>query len=191
MFTSKIARISTLLALQAIGLTLASLRSEAEPSPLSEELAHCAGIAAPHARLACYDGLARQFSPADAPQLADAPPPVATAPPIAAAPAPSVDAAPANPPAADTARNFGLSPAQINPKPAGPTAIEAQLTGIAFNQGELGQTYLRLDNGEVWKTRDDVARLAVGYQVKIKRAALGSYLLLDPANLSYRVYRVK
>jgi hypothetical protein len=173
----------------------------AATAPLTEGLARCAGITAPDARLACYDALVRETSaegvPAgEAAPVASASPPTTTPAPAMPAPSPSVVAAPETavvqkPPAADTAQNFGLSPAQIHPTPVGPAAIEARLTGIAFNQGNFGQTYLSLDNGQLWKTRDDVARLAVGNPVKIKRAALGSFLLLDPANLSYRVYRVK
>jgi len=182
----KIACFSVLLAVQAIGLSLVSRRGEAGPDPLAEGLAHCARIAATDARLACYDGLARESTRESGPAVVAAP---VVAAPLATSTSASASSGPA--PAADAAQNFGFSPARINPKPPGPAAIEARLSGIATNQGDFGQTTLRLDNGEVWKTRDDVSRLAVGDPVRIKRAALGSYLLLDPANLSYRVYRLK
>jgi hypothetical protein len=160
----------------ALGLGLACLVSAADTTGVPVELlAQCAAMTAKDARLACYDALARRYAAGGA----------RTA---------STEPAAASAPGADDNRNFGLSPAQIQQTPAGPPAIQAiqaRISAISFNRGETGQAYLELDNGEIWRTRDDVGRLAAGDLVKIKRAALGSFLMLDPAKLSYRVYRVK
>jgi hypothetical protein len=165
------------------------MASAANPaaSTLVQKLASCAAIVAGDARLACYDALARANSTA-----ATAPFSVAQAPAIASAPAAAAVApVSASPDAAgDELRNFGLTPAQIRPVASGPTAIEAHVAAIFANRGDYGQTYLKLDNGETWSTSDDTTRLAVGDDIHIKRAALGSFLLTTPANLSYRVRRV-
>jgi hypothetical protein len=155
---------AALAAPMAVWLSLWSLPSASATPSLAQELARCAAVTAADSRLGCYDALAQRTQGDSAENPSGR---------------------------TDDARSFGLSPVQIHPAPVGPVAIDARLAGIAFNQGEMGLSYLQLDNGQIWKTRDDVARLTVGEQVKIKRAALGSFLLLNPANLSYRVYRVK
>jgi hypothetical protein len=53
----------------------------------------------------------------------------------------------------------------------------------------LGHATLVLDNGQTWTIMDAAARLAVGDLVSIRRAALGSFLMMTPAKHSYRVRR--
>jgi hypothetical protein len=48
-----------------------------------------------------------------------------------------------------------------------------------------------LDSGQTWTVMDNDGRLAAGDAVTIKRAALGSFLMLTPSNHRYRVRRVK
>jgi hypothetical protein len=172
-----------------LSFAVASPASAANPggSTLVQKLASCARIDTSDARLACYDALARaNATPVPTASSVTQAPAIASAP-AAAAVAP-VSASPG--PASDELSNFGLSPAQIHPVASGPTAIEAHVAAIFANRGDYGQTYLKLDNGETWSTSDDTTRLAVGDDIHIKRAALGSFLLTTPANLSYRVRRV-
>jgi hypothetical protein len=53
----------------------------------------------------------------------------------------------------------------------------------------LGHATLVLDNGQTWTVMDTGARLAVGDVVSIRRAALGSFLMMTPSKHSYRVRR--
>jgi len=48
-----------------------------------------------------------------------------------------------------------------------------------------------LDNGQTWTVMDNDGRLASGDAVTIKRAALGSFLMMAPSNHRYRVRRIK
>ena len=178
---------------------LLSLAAATVAAAGDETLAHCAAIAAPDARLACYDALAHR--PADAAPSAGAvkpsasgaakPPAAAAAtPPATAAEKPSAAAAPASAAAisAQDPNNFGLSLAQQHMAFAGPTSIKARVEAI--NSGPNGQTYIVLDSGQTWTMAENDGWLSKGDAVTIKRAALGAFLLTAPSNHSYHVRRV-
>jgi hypothetical protein len=156
------------------------------------DLASCAAIAAPDARLACYDALAHR--PADAPPSAGAVKPSTAAPEklsAAAAEKPGAVAAPSSAAAlsAQDPKNFGLSLAQQHVAFAGPTSIKARVEAI--NSGGNGQTYIVLDSGQTWVMAENDGWLSKGDSVTIKRAALGAFLLTAPSNHSYHVRRVR
>ncbi|MHB8475078.1 MAG: hypothetical protein ACYDBZ_02175 [Steroidobacteraceae bacterium] len=171
-------------------------------APGAVDLARCAGIAAPDARLACYDALAGRpadrVSPAatshPAPPVSPAiPAPSPAPPPVARSPqststAPAVAALAAGDPA-----NFGLSPARMHTAPAGPASIQARVTKISESSLGVGHPSVALDNGQTWTftETDDDARLGPGDQVTIKRAALGSFVMTTPSKHSYHVRRVQ
>ncbi len=142
------------------------------------DLARCAAITAPDARLACYDALSRRQPPASS--AADTTP----ASPPAAAPPPGARAAPAP----GTVEAFGYSAAQLNaPLPQGPAQITAHVQSSTDTRA--GDTVLVLDNGQTWQFNDPTALLKAGDTVTIKRASLGSYLLLTPTKQTLRVRR--
>ena len=182
---------------------LLSLAATVAGTDGTETLARCAVIAAPDARLACYDALAHR--PADAmPAAGVAKPPAAAAEkPLAAAAAkpsaveaekPSPALAPALAPASAAAisaqdpKNFGLSLAQQHMAFAGPTSIKARIEAI--NSGPNGQTYIVLDSGQTWSIGENDGWLSEGDPVTIKRVTLGAFLLMAPSNHSYHVRRV-
>jgi hypothetical protein len=164
-----------------------------------DELARCAAIDAPDARLACFDALAARSKTATPPAssaTAPSPTPVwksALAPAAAAAaPAPaaaSATAAPAAPAAGNEGQNFGLNPVQLHIEPTGPASIEATVSTVTESRN--GQTSVRLDNAQTWIIEEADVRLVAGDKVMIKRAALGSYLLLAPSRHAYRVRRAQ
>jgi hypothetical protein len=199
------------------GAALILLAATAAAGPSNDEMARCAVIPAPDSRLACYDALAHR--PADkipsaiakgargpattaatgttaatapaagaAPATASVP---ATAP--AAAPA-ALAAAPAQAPvsaatiAADP-KNFGLTPVQQHTADLGPKSIAAHISIVSSDR--LGRTLVVLDSGETWSVMDNDGRLSSGDAVTIKRAALGSFLMMTPSNHRYRVRRLK
>jgi hypothetical protein len=86
-------------------------------------------------------------------------------------------------------KNFGLSPAQQHTTDLGPKSIAARISIVSANQA--GQTTLVLDSGQTWIVMDNDGRLAAGDAVTIRRAALGSFLMMSPSNHSYRVRRIK
>jgi hypothetical protein len=144
-------------------------------------LARCAAIAAPDARLACYDALAHR--PPDATPSASAGKPSAVAEkPSAAAPA----SAAAN--SAQDPNNFGLNLAQQHMAFAGPTSMKARIEAI--NSGPNGQTYIVLDSGQTWTIGENDGWLSKGDAVTIKRVALGAFLLTAPSNHTYHVRRL-
>jgi len=176
---------------------LLALAAAAATSVRAETLASCAAIAAPDARLACYDALAHR--PKDAAPSAGAVKPSAAAekpsaaaekPSASAAQKPSAAAAPASATAtsAQDPNNFGLSLAQQHMAFAGPTSIKARVEAI--NSGPNGQTYIVLDSGQTWTMGENDGWLSKGDAVTIKRAALGAFLLTAPSNHSYHVRRV-
>jgi hypothetical protein len=164
----------------AILATCAAGGALAENTDVHNALAPCIGISNSADRLACYDKLAGRVS---APKAA----PVAAAP----APAASVAAAPA-PAAAPTAEDFGLSKVQKAASSSSPPEIKSVTAKVAgFGHSPNRRTQITLDNGQVWEYEDDPdSLLSIGDPVTIKRAALGSFILLTPTKHSHRVRRI-
>jgi len=155
-------------------------------------LARCAAIDASAARLACYDALAGR-APATA---------VAASPAAIATPVPVAAPLPAAPPvggpvpapsalAASDPQNFGLAQVQVHTAPEGPKSIEVHVTEVIDNG--VTRASVVLDNGQTWTLTESSADayLRPGDQVTIKRAALGSFLLVTPAKHSYHVHRTR
>jgi hypothetical protein len=175
---------------------LLSFAVSAAAAPSEDEMARCAAITAPDARLACYDALGRRPAtksplPAAAPPAVPAPAPTVTAAPIPATAAPAVAAATAAPSMVSNPadpKNFGLTAAQQHTADVGPKSIAAHISTVSSNQ--IGQTLVVLDSGQTWTVMDNDGRLSEGDAVTIKRAALGSFLMRAPSNHTYRVRRL-
>jgi hypothetical protein len=65
-------------------------------------------------------------------------------------------------------------------------SIVSQLT-----EDRLHNITVVLDNGQTWAFIEPEPRLRPGDSVTIKRASLGSFLMLTPSRRSYRVERLK
>jgi hypothetical protein len=171
---------------------------------LEARLEACAAHADEAARLKCFDlevellrmrGRAAQ-TPAEAGSgTPDVP---ASAPPAAApAPAPAKSAAtpaPAPVPQPDAAPASDLF--AIRKAPSREEQRDALLTARAVKAtASAGGPELRieLDNGQVWVENEHKANLsiAVGEEVRIKPAAMGSFVLLAESGLSTRVRRIR
>ncbi len=160
------------------------------------DVAHCAAIAAPDARLACYDALAGR-APASAAEARTTlvPPPIAAAPTAAVATPANAAAGTAAPPeavasaAAADPQNFGLTQAQQHLAPVGPSSVASTVAGVSVDAS--GHGYVVLDNGQTWVFTETEAdsRLQPGDTVSIRRASLGSFLMVTPSRHSYRVHR--
>jgi hypothetical protein len=186
----------------ALALILTTAASGAEAATSDADMLRCAALAARDARLDCYDALAlaaRPATPAAAQDAATSPvastSPVAAASPVTAAavapPAavvPAANAPSSLPPAADP-KNFGLTAAQQHTLDVGPQLITATISALGSNQ--KGETFVTLDNGQSWSVADNDGWIATGQAVKIKKAAMGSFLMLLPSNHSYHVRRLK
>jgi hypothetical protein len=177
-------------------------------------LAKCAAIASAQERLACYDALSNPPVPSAAPAApAAAPTAVAPAAPTVAAPAAAAQkpgtaapapvaappvsvpvpapaaAAPAAAAAADGG-NFGLSAAQQKIAPTGPESIQAKVDHVYVNNAS--KSYVALDNGQTWTSTDGNFDLFDGESVTIRRAALGSFMLVSTkSKRTYHVRRVQ
>jgi hypothetical protein len=180
---------------------LAVIATTATAATSDADMMRCAAIPARDARLDCFDALAHQLSSkAAAPTAAQVPAPL-TAPAPAVSPAaaqapppePAVSpAAPQAPPAAVIAgdpKNFGLTAVQQHTADLGPKMITANISNLSSNQ--KGDTFVVLDNGQTWSVAENDGWIATGQAVRIKRATLGSYLMLIPSNHSYHVRRLK
>jgi hypothetical protein len=152
----------------------------ADGDDLRHAVSLCAAVTKPDDRLACYDRLAgRPAAVLAAPLTPHAA--LSTATPV---PAPTV----ARPPA--PVEDFGLSATQKTPVTSEIQAITAAVTAVGH--GSNGRVLVGLDNGESWEIEDSPdALLSVGDTVKIRRASLGSFLMVTPAKLSHRVRRIK
>jgi hypothetical protein len=162
------------------------------PPAESSGLLHCAAIAAPAARLACYDALAGR-APDPAAATADLSAPAAThQAPAHASPAAANAQAALAAAAADPA-NFGLDMAHVERVPGAPTSVRGEVKSVTQGGGAGGRGTVQLDNGQVWQFTESGAdgRVRVGDTVTIKRAALGSYLLVPPSKRSFHVRRIR
>jgi hypothetical protein len=185
-------------------------------APTAADLARCAAVTAPDARLACYDSLsAPAATPAPAAPTASAPalpPPAPTVPVTNAVPPPVVTPVPVavpTPPAAtsipastgntapsaaplDDPQNFGFTQAQVqahtlSPPPPGLQSIQVHITNVLTDR--QGNGYVLLDNGQMWTYQGDDGRMRPGEPVTIKRASLGSYIMVTQSKRSYHVIR--
>ena len=140
--------------------------------PAAEDARHpCAHVRDDTDRLACYD---QAFGK-----------PVETAAPAAAAaPAPQFGYT-----EKEVARNTPQSEAAT--KPPAPTSITAAVTSL--DRLHDGKFVVTLDNTQVWSQSEfnSQADVEVGDTVKVRRGALGSYLLVTKAGIATRVKRVK
>jgi hypothetical protein len=175
-------------------LSTAILAACAAGGALAEDpngLTQCSSISNTAERLACYDKLAGRAS-------AKAPPssPAAAAPaaaPVSAAPA----AATPVPAGVSTANDFGLSKVQKERADGAASGSPAEIKSITarvteFRKGPSGRPRVLFDNGQTWEYEEDGDYLlAVGDSVTIRRASLGSFLLVTPSKLVHRVRRIR
>jgi hypothetical protein len=166
-----------LILLAATASAVPATAAMAATAPSGDEMARCASIQAPDSRLSCYDALAHR--PPDKLSAAV----VKAAPPAAPASSATVAAVAADP------QNFGLTAVQQHTADLGPKSETAHISIVSSDQS--GRTFVVLDSGQTWTVMDSDGRLSGGDAVTIKRAALGSFLMLTPSNHSYRVRRVK
>lgn len=181
-YTKRLALSTAILAACAAGVALAE-----NPHTLEQ----CSAISNTAERLACYDRLAGRAPASEAPPSSSA----AAAPP-AAAPVSAAPAAATAAPRVITTQDFGLSKLQKERangaanSPGEIKSITAQVTG--FREGSDGRPRVLLDNGQAWEYEEDGdALLAVGDSVTIRRASLGSFLLVTPAKRVHRVRRIR
>jgi hypothetical protein len=140
---------------------------------LQDALAQCAAIVGRDERLACFDALASQQHPASA----------------AAGPAEGVRLVPAVPAESERPEDFGLDPAQRGQTEQHLSSITARVSG--FSHSKQGKIQAELDNGQAWELDEADPLLAAGDPVTIRRAALGSFLLITPSKRSHRVHRTR
>jgi hypothetical protein len=156
-------------------------------APAADQARHpCAEVSDDSRRLACYD---TEFGrPGHVPDR-----PAAPAPAVAAAA--GAAAGPSAAPAAAVDADFGLSKwakRSQNPEAAkAPQRITARILQVERQRD--GRFVVTLDNEQVWRQIETMsrARVAVGDEVTIREAALGSFLLVTAGDVATRVRRVK
>jgi hypothetical protein len=148
----------------------------AQAQSLEEAVRTCAAEADDLYRLACYDrSVGPRVTGAHTAPSGVAPPPPATG-------APAVDAS-----------RFGVRNGPLDERrheDSGPKQITALVSGIELGRG--GALIIALDNGQTWM-QNEVASyfpLKVGDPVRIRAAALGSYMLFAPSKRATRVTRI-
>jgi hypothetical protein len=174
----------TALLLAALGPTAAAVAQSA--------LEDCAAISSAAERLACYDHLAHRAGTSVAKPAAATPPNTAPAPAAAAtaaAPAPAQAPGAAAPPAALPKDSFGLYAAEHPTPPPAAADLSARVTALGVS--DTGRMTVALEGGAVWELAEADRVLAVGDSVAIRRAALGSFLLVTPSKRMHRVRRLR
>jgi uncharacterized protein with von Willebrand factor type A (vWA) domain len=168
--------------------------------------AQCAALDDPAARLACFDAAFPRPPRTSSPEppaaalAADEPESVArTAAPAVPDEPESVAGTAARAVAGETAsevQKFGLSSSQkaaLETKSAEPAATAMTAFVKTVRQLPSGYLLVGLDNDQMWQQTeiDPLVRLQPGDQVTIRRAALGSHLLVTPSKYSTRVRRIQ
>lgn len=146
----------------------------------AESAEQCAGVSDDRARLACYDRIFGKPAAAPAGTGSAGTPAAATA---TAASSPQDD--------------FGLTEATKrarDPEKAKeqmPQSITEKVASV--RRRPTGELVVTLENGKVWEQieTETAAKVSAGDTVTIKKAALGSYLLVTPGKVATRVRRVK
>jgi hypothetical protein len=152
-------------------LLLAVMATRAE----ADGLADCAKIDEREQRLNCYDALAHR--PVDRVPSAALVTPRA---PAARTPAAVISE--------DDPNAFGLTAVQRGVTYAGPAKISARIASISSS---VSDTFVTLDSGQVWAVAANDGRLSAGDAITIKRASMGSYLIVAPSHNTYRAKRLK
>ena len=163
------------LAIAAMASCIVPLCRAASPPPVPESLLACRKLEDDGERVRCYDA---QIAKLIAPTVAPGPPPphaTATAP-APASPTPA-HAAPTTPPPA--AARFGAETLPPTAHPQTQHQESALLSTITALRKTASGTYaVSLANGQIWR-QEESSQLAqffhVGDEVRIERAALGSY----------------
>jgi hypothetical protein len=183
----------------SLGLMLAlriAASDAANPGVDTTELARCAAISVSMDRLGCYDALARAVQGKTT--LAALDTPVATPPPFAPAavavtppPAPASTFGITQPSEPNTQpESFGITKPQ--PSPEKPQELrEIKSTVDKVIEDRSGGLTLVFDNNQSWMFLEGGATIRPGDQVVVRRASLGSFLLITPSKRSYRVRRVQ
>jgi hypothetical protein len=178
---------SALCGVCAVGTAFAATAAGA----LQDALAQCAAIAGRDDRLACFDALASHHpsladnGPARARQSAAAA--AAIAAPTVAAAADGARVVPAVPAESERPEDFGLNAAQRAQTEPRLSSIIARVSG--FSHSKQGKIQAELDNGQAWELDEADPLLAPGDPVTIRRATLGSYVLVTPTKRLHRVRR--
>ena len=165
----------------AIAVAVCALSAPAfAAGTLEERMAICARIGDNAARLTCFDREMRerqgpdsrpsQLPPAEAPKAGGA---------GSATPAPA---------AAAPARSAASPPPARDPEPE---AFTAKVVSVTRPSGR--EMRIELDNGQVWRENDRSTEMLLdtGDEVRIRPAALGSFILRAPSGRSTRVHREK
>jgi hypothetical protein len=135
----------------------------------------CAEIANDTHRLACYD---RLFVPTTSSEPAKS---------SSTAPAAATESTVVG---SDALRDFGLSEAQ---RPAKTTAADSITVTIqSIDRRPTGEQVFKTTEGQVWVELEPSSRVRVqpGQTVTIRKAALGSYMLVTPTKVGAKVRRV-
>lgn len=76
---------------------------------------------------------------------------------------------------------------------SGRAPSELRATVVEVSKRSNGRHVITLDNGQVWgETSHEAAfRVSVGEEIRVSRAALGTFLLSTPSNRSTRVSRIR
>jgi hypothetical protein len=143
-------------------------------------------------RLSCFDRETARFSREAADDRSE--PPARSAEPAPRAPAASAPVAAAPSPEAAFGFAGGVAPdkrERTRETANALTQMQATVTGIS--RRGFGELVVTLDNGQVWAelAADPDFDLEVGNQVTIKRASLGSFLMINPSKRSTRVNRLR
>jgi hypothetical protein len=170
----------------ALGLAIAALLVIPAQKPLAADAKGpgqaCVSISDPAERLACFDAAyARPAQAGPAPTRADAAATVAG------------DEALAR----KGVSEFGMSEAARRAQDPGkadlrdPSRLEGRVARVGARP--RGEMILTLDNGQVWvqTETDSRARVKEGDSVTIRKAALGSYMLITENGVATRVRRVE
>jgi hypothetical protein len=162
------------------------------------DLARCHAMPTRDERLDCYEALATSAVPAGPTASSVSPAPAAqtstgaaspSVPPSAAASGAGPAAVPAGSFDPDEPANFGLNRHQVEPHPGAPSAVKSIVSQMT--EDRMHNITVVLDNGQTWAFIEPEPRLRPGDAVTIKRASLGSFLMLTPSRRSYRVERLK
>jgi hypothetical protein len=173
-----------------LGLAVHASLALAEPRPARHP---CAAVADNAARLACYDEAFGRPAGAAASATAASTP---TAPTAANAPVAAVTTGVAVDPAGNAREEFGLNQADKRALAASQgTPAPDSMTGKVVNVAHraTGESVVTLEGGQVWIEVDSYTSVAIrpGDVVTIRKAALGSYMLVTPKHVATRVRRLK